>query len=822
MNVSRNENTALHEEVILEEQMDEQPEAAVVETEVSEGTNVETMGVAGDVVGDTLVKKATNTPIAEDIYVPSYELRTFLERPVRIAYYSVPQGEAFNARTIRPWWLYLNTTAIKKKLDNYAYLRGNLHVKIMVNSTQFIYGCYMASYLPMPNFTGHLNYCSSATWNTDWSTRTPLSQRPNVLIRSVGNEGAEMELPFFWHKNWLEVTSAQDTKDLGLLDIVPMVPFRSASTAISPVTITVFAWMTDVKLAGQTITLAQQSGEYSLGPISRPASIVAEVGKRLSNVPIIGKFAKATDYAGTAVAKIASLFGFTNVPVIGNSEPVKNMMFHSLASSQIAGPIDKLTLDPKCELTIDPSSVGLHGEDELAIQNLTGKWSLLCNTIWKSTDAVDTVLFSANVTPTMTTLNNKGVGLDATLDTPMGFVARLFDNWRGDIEYKIVIVPSAFHQGRLRVSFDPLGNPATADSTTVIQTEMVDLQEAQECTFTVPYMAPTSWLRVRNTAVTDYATLGDAAAYSNVYCNGRFDIRVLNALTSPTGTADVEIMVFVRGKETLEFANPSQLGFDSSIFQQQSGEIVLGKTTPAPEQRYLENFGEQIASLRQLMRRHTYVSRFSASVGGAALGMQYTWRVRLGIFPPEYGFESTGLWTANKVIGVGTAKANFTPQSAYTWIAPAFVGQRGSMHYAVHAFGDPMKDLRVTRATQPNAAVTDVSFYQTTTQANPIFNYSGVSGLSKTDGVVQPGLQFSVPFVSVYKFASTDPANRVLGTNLDQTANMGALIERGVVATTAAFSHVNEIEVLAGVGTDFNVFNFVCVPIRWRYTLTPI
>ena len=225
---SSRDNTALHEEVILEEQMDEQPEAAVVETEVSEGTNVETMGVAGDVVGDTLVKKATNTPIAEDIYVPSYELRTFLERPVRIAYYSVPQGEAFNARTIRPWWLYLNTTAIKKKLDNYAYLRGNLHVKIMVNSTQFIYGCYMASYLPMPNFTGHLNYCASATWNTDWSTRTPLSQRPNVLIRSVGNEGAEMELPFFWHKNWLEVTSAQDTKDLGLLDIVPMVPFRSA------------------------------------------------------------------------------------------------------------------------------------------------------------------------------------------------------------------------------------------------------------------------------------------------------------------------------------------------------------------------------------------------------------------------------------------------------------------------------------------------------------------------------------------------------------------------------------------------------------------
>jgi len=249
---------------------------------------------------------------------------------------------------------------------------------------------------------------------------------------------------------------------------------------------------------------------------------------------------------------------------------------------------------------------------------------------------------------------------------------------------------------------------------------------------------------------------------------------------------------------------------------------VLGETTPAPAQRYLENFGEQIASLRQLMRRHVYSSRFSASIAGAAQGMQYTWRVRLGIFPPEYGFDSTGLWSAQKVIGVGNAPANFSPQSAYTWITPAFVGQRGSTHYAVHALGDPLQDLRVARATQPNAAVTDLSFYQTFTQANPIFNYSGVSGLSKTDGVVQPGLQFSVPFVSIYKFASTNPANRVLGTNLDNTENMGALIERSTIATTAAYSHVNEIEVLSGVGTDFNVFNFVCVPIRWRYTLTPI
>lgn len=783
---------------------------------------METMGVTGDVVGESISQKENVTPIAEDIYVPSYELKTFLERPVRLAYYSVPQGETFNQRTLEPWWEYLSKTAIKKKLDNYAYFRGNLHLKIMINSTQFIYGCYMASYLPMTNFTDHQNYMSDAVWNTSWESRIPLSQRRHVLIRSVGNEGAEMEIPFFWHKNWLQLTSAQDTKYLGALNLVPMVPFRSASTAVNDVTITIFGWMTDVKLAGQTITLAQQSSEYSLGPISRPASIVAEVGKRLSNVPIIGKFAKATDYVGTAVAKVASLFGFTNVPVINNSEPVKNLMFHSLASSQIAGPIDKLTLDPKCELTIDPSSVGLRGEDELAIQNLTNKWSFLTATIWHTSDATDSVLFSSNVTPTMTHLVTKGPGLDAILDTPLGFTARLFDNWRGDIEFKIVPVASAFHQGRLRVSYDPVGNPANADSTTVIQTELVDLQDCAECTFTVPYMAPTSWLRVRTVEEADYATLANAANYDATYCNGRLDVRVLNRLTSPTGTADVEILIFVRGKETIEFANPSQLGFNSSIFKQQSSEIVLGKTTPAPEQRYLENFGEQIASLRQLMRRHTYVSRFSASVAGAVAGMQYTWWARLGIFPPEYGFESNGLWTANKVIGVGTAKANFTPQSAYTWIAPAFVGQRGSMNYAVHAFGDPLKDLRVTRATQPSAATTGVTFYQTTTQANPTFSHSGVSGLSKTDGVVQPGLQFSVPFVSAFKFASTNPVHRVLGTNLDQTQNMGSFIERGVVGTTAAFSHINEIEVLAGVGTDFNLFNFVSVPIRWRYSLTPI
>ena len=111
---------------------------------------------------------------------------------------------------------------------------------------------------------------------------------------------------------------------------------------------------------------AQAGDEYSTdGVISKPASAISKASGMLSELPVIGPFMEATSQVSGAVGAVASWFGWTNVPVIDDVKPFKDLPFHSFSSSEIGQPIEKLTLDPKNELTVDPRVVGLDGKDEL-------------------------------------------------------------------------------------------------------------------------------------------------------------------------------------------------------------------------------------------------------------------------------------------------------------------------------------------------------------------------------------------------------------------------------------------------------------------------
>jgi len=86
-----------------------------------------------------------------------------------------------------------------------------------------------------------------------------------------------MELPFFYHKNWLDITSATNVQNFGTINFVIFAPLGVAvSGGSSAVTVQVFAWMTDVELMGSTASLALQGDEYDEGIVSRPASAVAD------------------------------------------------------------------------------------------------------------------------------------------------------------------------------------------------------------------------------------------------------------------------------------------------------------------------------------------------------------------------------------------------------------------------------------------------------------------------------------------------------------------------------------------------------------------
>jgi hypothetical protein len=201
------------------------------------------------------------------------------------------------------------------------------------------------------------------------------------------SQGGEFTLPFLYHKNWLNATSSTDLENMGTILLNSFGTLKNANgLTTDSINIKVYAWAEDIEVAGPTIELAVQSGsgksvrkhkakddEYGKGIISKPASAIARAAGALSEIPIIGPFATATSYAAGAVADIASLFGYTNVPVIDDVQPFYSKPFPNLASTDIGTPVEKLTLDSKNELSIDPKITGVDVEDELTIRSFVSR-----------------------------------------------------------------------------------------------------------------------------------------------------------------------------------------------------------------------------------------------------------------------------------------------------------------------------------------------------------------------------------------------------------------------------------------------------------------
>jgi hypothetical protein len=536
------------------------------------------------------------------------DLASFLSRPVRIATQSWDQSTAAGAylNAIDPWQLFANNSSIKNKLSNFAFLRGTLKVKVITNGSPFLYGLVRATYRPMHAFKRF-----PFTGNTVESLVT-LSQLPGAYITPAHSEGVVMTLPFIWPRSFLRVGVSADFTNMGRMHFGVFAALASANGATSSVTVQVYAWMEDVVLAGPTLAPALQSDEYGVGVVSAPASAIASIAHKFVNVPTIGRFAKATEIGASATSKIAKLFGFTNVPVIEDTKPVRNAPFPSIASAEVAYPNDVLALDPKNELSIDPAIVGRSSEDELAISNFVTKESFLAATSWSTSSDVDTPLFTSNVLPQLgwnTPIVNGAsttVGNKLTM-TPMALLGALFANWRGDITFRFKFVASPFHKGRVRISYDPYSGVVqnTGDTGPYVFNKIVDLGAETDVEFTVPYQQALPWCYTR--ALMDSADWSTSTSPSvsptDTFTNGVISVKVLTTLTAPVSSSSITMLVYVKGSPNLQFANPRTGNYDLSPFALQADEYreargletVMGEASvERNDKRNLVNFGESV------------------------------------------------------------------------------------------------------------------------------------------------------------------------------------------------------------------------------------
>lgn len=774
--------------------------------------------------GEILTFKEAGTRGVYEPIAPSIDLANFLSRPVHIYTYTWSPS-TWSTVHVYPWNSFLGNSVVKNKLNNFPYIRGKLKIKVVLNGSPFHYGAMRMHYYPMYGFQPP----RVRELPTDGSALIPYSQQPGIFLYPQSSTGGEMECPFFYHRDYLPLMSLSETTNMGRLTLTEFVPLRSANGTFSTgVTLSVYAWMEDVQLAGFTSASILQSDEYdeAVGPISKPAAMLANWSSYLERVPIIGRFATATRIGSGAISQIASIFGWSNVPIVSSVMPMKNLPFHDLASAEISQPVSKFTLDPKAEVSVSPYMVGLDGTDELAFSNIVQRDSYLTQFTWNTSDTPNTLFFSAVVNPMMYDAGSydsySTLGIQMT---PMCMVSRMFRYWRGDIIFTFRIIASKFHRGRLRVHWEPYATLSqTSDASNVTMTKVIDIEDATDIEFRVPYLQAVPWcehMHQGDLVASNRWSTSSVKSASKDDDNGSLVVRCLNNLSAPVDTAPVTVMVFVRGAENLQFANPMDLNNKYSYIEPQSDNGVE-EVTKVDENLFLKNWGEPILSARKLLRRSTLVDIKPLFLGSDPSSLVQESRYPMTKYPPHPGYAGSAFDTSRSVKSSSLVPFNYSAMTPFSWIIPCFLGLRGSMRWHLnvisHNASGPdsiaiMRDPGVVVAAP--SQVTIVASGSTTRSKygcdvfNNVTNF-GSSGVVLTNYEGQPGLSAEMPFMIPYKFYINNFISWVNGSSVDKSNADGYKI---IVRINNNDNNQDmALERYCSIGTDFNAHFFLCVP----------
>jgi len=474
------------------------------------------------------------------------QLGDFLSRPVKIGQAVWSAGDELEPTELNPWDEFLNNPTVARKIANYKLLRGNLHVKAVINGSPFLYGKMMCVYHPL---YGRDDFTPGNTANRICR----LSQRQHIYLNPTTSSGGELILPFFWQYNAINIPK-HEWDQLGNITMSPVSTLKHAAGESPSCVITFFAWMEDVSLMQPTSsTYNGQSGEAEEKVVSKTATAVGNVAGMLSKAPVIGPYARATEEVANKIGRLADIFGFSKPR--GTYDIVNERQRHlgTLATTNDKDMARPLTLDIKNENTIDPRTVGLTGEDEMSIPSVCSKEALITRFSWSVSDLPDTELFRIPVTPYV----RATFPADNVVDMPpCAYVATLFEYWRGTMQYRFMINASNFHRGKLRFRYEPYA-VATGQDYNVVQSEILDLAEVHDHKVEVGWGADRNFLHVTEGSVQPAAP-GD---FPNLAIhNGVLVVSVANSLTVPDETSEdtIEILVGVNACEDIQFSVPTE------------------------------------------------------------------------------------------------------------------------------------------------------------------------------------------------------------------------------------------------------------------------
>jgi len=742
-------------------------------------------------------------------------MSAFLSRPVLIQTRTVAVGASTYAE-FNPWKLFIENKRVINRINNYNNLRGKLHVKFLINGNGFYYGKLIASYLPLrPDDALEHSHVTASPANITLAT-----QRPHVFLDPCMSTSGQLDLPFFFWKDAMNIPAA-DWNRMGSIFIESINVLRNANASTADLTITVFAWMSEVTLDSPTLTpapgLVAQVGEYSEKDIiSRPASVLANAANMIS--PYLGSlspFAMAVSNSAGVASNIAKSLGYSRPLTV--EQPMKMAPRHigNLANYDVVDNSTKLALDSKNEVTVDTRVMGLAGKDETSFTYLAGISNYLRSVQWNSTQLTGVKLTSLRVWP----FHRIGHGtLIASAYPSYALPTFDFAYWTGTFVLKIEVVCSTFHKGRLQIVYDP-NNVDAAPESNIQHTYIMDISDTKELVIEIPWSQSRTFLNSLQAWPTQTSDPGFDVTGTSPVANGQIGIYVLNELTVPSATTQpIEINLYGSFKDDFKVMAPERV-YEDAIFRNlttQMGEMTdcaedcqMPNDTDAeytaggdkPSDQMLKVFaGESITNFRALWKRPVLLYVFPLNSALNAIST-FVFPVR----PKPRGTIPTFI------------NYNLAANSGMTLISYAYAGWRGSIRYktVTNAQSSQVSLYASTMVVRGFDAISSVINYTfgTTTTINDLARsmsavYNSTGRQNKCQEVQntqhQPNVEAEFPYYSLNRFFPT----RFIGFELNPT-------ERVVRMDTSQFAgtRLGWTELYTCTGEDFQVGFFTGLPL---------
>lgn len=421
----------------------------------------------------------------------AHSLASILGRPVQV-HEGIFQDTSIAPTELNfPEVMYATAPNLIDKLNYFTFLRAKLNVRLVFNATPFQQGRYWMCYSPYDDQSGrgHTGYAQN------------LTGYPGVEMDLATGQPAEMTVPFMCPMSHFRLTDGEGR--FGKVIIAPIVELHSGTTP-DTVPFTVFAWFSDVDLVFPTkdtvAPLEAQMGDEEAkhaGPVEVISGGVATIAETMAGVPMLSAIATPVGWVARAVQGVAAMFGL-------NKETSKAARIHivnepgqgythadGLDDSTVVG------LQQDTGLVTNFDVFGLE-KDEMSLEAIKEKMCAVRGTAqvqlipWTTSDLPHAQIFSWQNSPSCC----QEIGVDHIAPTTLNYLASMFQYWRGGIRYRVTVAKTAFHTGRLRISFVPSKTGVVTPNTDELEScynWILDLSKTSELSFEVPYVNNVPW-----------------------------------------------------------------------------------------------------------------------------------------------------------------------------------------------------------------------------------------------------------------------------------------------------------------------------------------